>query len=275
MLNFSPIRAQRKTAESGLEVPATPTPFDDLKSAAALSLAYGIAAALAVPALLPSLPPEARELPLPLPMFCLVLGVQMTVLYGLLAWSGLRLARQRQLDPAPLLSAIWINSQPPRMTRPWVVAAIVGLTCGCLLVGVVAQIKWLAPDTLPSTLHPPSPLAALIASTAGSIGEEILCRLFLLSLLLRLLPQGSASTGVALSVGSLLFGALHAPAFVLLFGGLGSVPPLAWVWLILLNGIMGLVFGWMFLRSGIGAAIIAHFTTDLVWHVASQLAATG
>lgn len=98
------------------------------------------------------------------------------------------------------------------------------------------------------------------------------CRLFFLSLLLRILPCSGASTAIALLVSSLLFGALHAPAFVLLFGGLNSVPPLAWLWLILLNGFMGMAFGWMFLRSGIGAAIIAHFATDFVWHVASQLA---
>ncbi len=67
MLNFSPIFAQRKTAESGFEVSATPTRLDDLKSAATLSAAYGIAAAATVPALLPSLPAEARALPLPLP----------------------------------------------------------------------------------------------------------------------------------------------------------------------------------------------------------------
>src|SRR4029453_502783 len=57
------------------------------------------------------------------------------------------------------------------------------------------------------------------------------------------------------------------PAFVFLFGGLESVPLLAWVWLILLNGLFGFAFGCLFLRSGIGAAIIAHFSADLVWHV--------
>jgi hypothetical protein len=64
---------------------------DDLKSALVLSSAMAIAAAAAVPLLLPSLPPEARSLPLSLPVFCTVLAVQLIVVYGLLGFVGLRL----------------------------------------------------------------------------------------------------------------------------------------------------------------------------------------
>jgi hypothetical protein len=46
------------------------------------------------------------------------------------------------------------------------------------------------------------------------------------------------------------------------------VPAIAWAWLIGLNGLLGLAFGLVFLKWGIGAAIVAHFATDLVWHVA-------
>jgi hypothetical protein len=46
---------------------------------------------------------------------------------------------------------------------------------------------------------------------------------------------------------------------------------MSWVWLIALNGLLGVVFGVMFLRHGILCAMLAHFGTDLVWHAASQL----
>jgi hypothetical protein len=244
---------------------------DDLKSALVLSTAFAAAAAATVPLLLSSLPAEARALPLPVPVFCVVLAAQLVVVYGALGFAGLRLARMRRLEPAPYLSGIWDPqaTRPPRARAG--IAFVIGLGCGALLVGVVAAIHRLLPGTLPETLHPPGFTTALLASTAGSIGEEILFRLFALSCLLRLLPVGRAGTALAVGISALAFGAAHAPAMVLLFGGLSQVPPVSWIWLIALNGLLGVTFGVVFLRDGIVCAILAHFGTDLVWHAASQL----
>src|SRR5262245_11235213 len=74
----------------------------DAKVAFGLSAALGIAAAVAVPLLFDSLPAEARVLPLPIPVFSLLLAVQLTVIYGLFALAGLRLARTRGFDPLPI-----------------------------------------------------------------------------------------------------------------------------------------------------------------------------
>ena len=245
---------------------------DDLKSALVLSSAMAIAAAAAVPLLLPSLPAEARSLPLPTPVFCTVLAVQLVVVYGLLGFVGLRLARTRGFEPAPCLTAIW-NPQANRW-GPWRAGAAfaIGLSCGALLVAAVTAIQRLLPGTLPGMLHPPGVAASLLASMAGSFGEEILFRLFALSLLLRLLPKGRVGTRVAIGVGALAFAAAHAPALVFLFGfGWQEVPRMSWVWLIALNGMLGVVFGVVYLRHGIVCAVLAHFGTDVVWHTASQL----
>lgn len=56
-------------------------------------------------------------------------------------------------------------------------------------------------------MHLPSFRGALLASATASYGEEILCRLFLLSAILRLLPDSRVSVALAVK-----FGALHAPA---------------------------------------------------------------
>jgi len=232
---------------------------DDFKIALKLGGVFGLAAACTAPLLLPGLPPEARKLPVPLPVFCVLLAAQLTVIYGLLALAGLRLARGRGL-----VAAGW-------SARGMWEGVGVGLVCGTLLVVLVSMIQQLLPDTLPKTLHPPGFLAALVASIAGSLGEEILFRLFLLSLLLRLLPAGRSWTVFAIAISSLAFGVAHAPGFVLLFGGLAQVPPLAWVWLIALNGVCGATYGVVYLRYGVFAAIAAHLATDLVWHAASQL----
>jgi hypothetical protein len=82
-------------------------PVDDSKSALILSTAFAVAGASAVPLLLPSLPAEAGSLPLPVPVSCAGLAVQFVVVYGMLGFTGLRLARSRGLEPAPCLSALW------------------------------------------------------------------------------------------------------------------------------------------------------------------------
>jgi hypothetical protein len=244
---------------------------DDLKSALVLSGGFAAAAASAVPLLLPSLPPEARSLPLPLPVFCAALAVQLVVLYGLLAFAGLRLARARGLEPAPELTAVWDAQAACGDWGRAGVALALGLGCGAGLVAAVAAIRRFLPGTLPGTLHPPGLAAALAGSTAGSLGEEILFRLFALSLLLRLLPPGRAGAGLAVGVSSLAFAAAHAPGFAFLFGGWQDVPPVSWVWLIALNGLLGVAFGAVFLRHGVVCAVLAHLGTDVVWHALSPL----
>jgi membrane protease YdiL (CAAX protease family) len=248
---------------------------NDLKTAAVLAGSAGLLGAVTVPFLLPSIfelvPPDQRTLPLPLPLFCIVLAIQFLVIYGLFALAGLRLARARNREPAPLLSAIWAKKRPDRFgwSAGWSFGT--GLLCGLGLVGAIALIKHALPQTLPHVLHPSSFWGALLASATASFGEEILCRLFLLSALLRILPASSSGTVIAVAVSSLLFAVLHAPAALFLFGGLDKVPPLTWVWMGSLNAFVGVACAVWFLRIGIGGAVLVHFGTDLVWHVLSQL----
>jgi hypothetical protein len=243
----------------------------DIKSALILSTAFAAAAALTVPLLLPALPAEARSLPLPLPVFCAMLAVQMVAFYGMLGFAGLRLARMRGLEPAPYLTALWDQqARRPRGDRAGVAFAV-GLGCGVLLVATIAAIQRLLPWTLPGTLHPPGFAAALLASVAGSLGEEILFRLFGLSCLLRILPKGWAGTALAVGISASAFAAAHAPAMVYLFGGWQGVPLVSWIWLLAFNGLLGVTFGVVFLRSGVECAVLAHLGTDVVWHAASQL----
>jgi hypothetical protein len=243
---------------------------DDLKSAFALSSLFGIAAACSVPLLSSTLPVEARSLPLPIAAFCVVLAMLLAGVYGLVAFVEIRLARYSGLEPTPVL--VSLKGGPCGLTRmrPGI-AVTVGLGCGALLVAAVWIIRQFFPATLPATLHPPGLAAAFVASAAGSLGEEIVFRLFLLSLLLSFSPKGDLATVLALALSALAFGVAHAPAFVFLFGGWSAVPALSWVWLVFLNGVCGAAFGIVLLRQGIGAAVLAHFATDAVWHAASQL----
>ena len=221
--------------------------------------------------LLPTIGPQAEWAP-PLPMtwFVSVLAAQLTVIYGLLGWAGTRMARQRGVEPAPTLTGLWQGAGLRIRWRGLGAGVGGGIGCGAALVVLVTIIRSVLPGTLPATLHPPNAASALAASTAASFGEEILCRLFVLSAVLRLMPAGArGSRAWAIAISAILFGVLHLPGMVALFGGVVKVPELAWVWFILLNAMVGTVFGALYLRHGIGAAIAAHWFCDLVWHVGS------
>ncbi len=241
----------------------------DLKYAAMLAGAYGILGAVAAVLLMPLIASKVSvELPLPLPVFAAILAVQLTVVYGLLAWGGLRMARARGLDPTPSMA----RRAPRERVERAVVPGVAGLASGAAIVLGVRAIQMVFPGTLPPVLHPAGVMAAIGASSAAAFGEEILCRLFLLSLVLRILPRGwTAAPWVANVVSAVAFGVLHVPGMVAMFGGLGAVPVLAWGWVIGLNAMVGVVFGWIFIRRGVGAAIGAHWCCDLVWHVASAV----
>ena len=106
---------------------------------------------------------------------------------------------------------------------------------------------------------------------AKQITEELLTRLFLLSLFAlgarRLLTPTAdglpaAPFWLANGLAALLFGLGHIPS------GLGSVPltPAVWAYVLVLNGICGMVFGWLYWRKGLEAAMVAHFMVDIVLH---------
>src|SRR5262245_49153033 len=103
----------------------------DAKVAFGLSAAFGIAAAVTVPLLFDSLPAEARVLPLPIPVFSLLLAVQLTVIYGLIALGGLRLARRRGLDPLPIRCGC---ERRPTLGLRYLSAFTAGLVLGSMLV---------------------------------------------------------------------------------------------------------------------------------------------
>lgn len=111
----------------------------------------------------------------------------------------------------------------------------------------------------------------------GGIVEELMLRLFLMSLLSLILwkllfrERGRERIppvvfSCANLVSALLFAAGHLPTTVSMFGGL---TPLVVLRCFLLNGVLGLVFGWLYRRLGIQYAMIghagAHLVSKLIW----------
>jgi membrane protease YdiL (CAAX protease family) len=112
----------------------------------------------------------------------------------------------------------------------------------------------------------------LLASFFGGIDEEIELRLFALSLLVWLggfifrKPDGrptATAFWMANIIAALLFGLGHLPAYSLL-------APLTLVIVaraVVLNGLLGLAFGYLYWTRGLESAMLSHFCADLLLHV--------
>jgi hypothetical protein len=127
--------------------------------------------------------------------------------------------------------------------------------------------------------HPAFP-ASILASLSAAIGEEIMFRLFMMSLwaaLLswlspRLLPgrqTGDTIFWIANLIGALTFAASHLGTAMILAGvsSPAALHPVMLAEMMVLNGLLGLVAGWVFRRDGLLAAAGVHFWADIIWHV--------
>jgi membrane protease YdiL (CAAX protease family) len=68
-------------------------------------------------------------------------------------------------------------------------------------------------------------------------------------------------TGIVISIflAAIIFGLGHLP----ITASLVAITPLIVLRAIVLNGIGGIVFGWLFWKRGLESAMIAHFTADI------------
>ena len=110
--------------------------------------------------------------------------------------------------------------------------------------------------------------------TYGAVIEEIMLRLFLMSLLAFLLwklfarKQETPSTGILIAaniMAALLFAAGHLPTTAVMMG----LTPMIVLRCFLLNGTFGLAFGWLYRKYGLRYAMLAHggchIVSKLIW----------
>ena len=206
--------------------------------------------------------------PLVAALFVLQIGVFLAIAVPVGLWAASRLALR-----APLSEALATGQNLREVVRPFLgTAALAGAATGVVLWLLGAFVIGPAMPGEVAAIRRGITWQGLPASLYGGITEELLCRLFLLSLLglgaRRLLTPTAdglpaAPFWVANGLAALLFGLGHIP------GALASVPltPAVWAYAIVLNGICGMVFGWLYWRKGLEAAMVAHFMVDIVLHV--------
>ena len=205
------------------------------------------------------------KLPIPLAVVILAQAVQSTVLFAVAIAIGLYLAKITGFTH-PVLTAI---SEKKDSMKP--VARILRIA---VISGIVAAVAIFSLDYLFSLLQStisvsanPAPIwQRLLAALYGGIVEEILMRLFLVSLLawigMKLTKQRKLSRNIiitAIVLAAIIFGLGHLPVTA----ALTKITPLIVARAIILNGVGGIIFGWLYWKKGLESAMIAHFTTDI------------
>ena len=220
------------------------------------------------------------QLPLPLPMIIVISMVQNAILFAIMIFLGLLLAGRVGLG-APIVEAATRGERVADRVRAILpLSIILGVIAGALIVGLdvlifqPAMLNELGETATALDLQTSQPAAwkGFLASFYGGIAEEIQLRLFLMSLFAWLghfvsrTAEGKPTAAVfwiAIVLAAILFGLGHLPATAALV----PLTPLVITRAIVLNGLGGIIFGWLYWKRDLEAAMISHFSTDIILHV--------
>ena len=195
------------------------------------------------------------QVTIPLSQLVLLIILNSSVLFGLVCWLSSKVLPKTDLKPFSL------DNPLQRIVYP---GALFGIFLGLLL---YFFDKTVFASSLLSGEHPPFWMGAL-ASIYGAVNDEVLTRLFLLTLIYFFLRK-CLKTGertwllwIATFLVALLFGLGHLPALFKLMSPSGFE-----IFRVLfLNGLAGMTFGWLYWSRGLWTAMLAHFIADLMIH---------
>lgn len=167
--------------------------------------------------------------------------------------------------------SFWIvpktDLQPFAFTQPWSAIVYPGVFFGGMvgLILIVLDRIVFAESRLSGSPATPFWVGAL-ASLYGGLNEEVLLRLFLLSLVYFILSKTGKNRTTLLWMATvataLIFGLGHLPAA----SQLVTLNSFETFRILLLNGIPGIFFGWLYWSKSFYTAALAHFIADIFLH---------
>ena len=214
----------------------------------------------------------ARPLPMPLPVLIVIQFMENALLFAAIISLGLLLARKVGIE-LPLLQR-WLYADKSELPRG---ALRIPISSG-VVIGVMILLAFY---TVFAPRIPDWPVGAeaalpiwkrFLACFYGGIDEELLARLFALSLILwltrmigreRSLRSSTLAFWIANVIVSFLFSLGHVPAAKLFM----QVTPLVITAIFCTNGAASLLFGYLCWKRGLEAAMLAHFSADVMLHV--------
>ena len=222
---------------------------------------------------------EQLDLPIPLPALIILQVIQSGLLFAVSIFLGLLLAKRVGLG-TPILDSVTRSESVFDKVRAILPISIgLGVLASLLIVGLDVYIFQPAliqelgekANVLNQTAQPAA-WKGFLASFYGGIAEEILLRLFVMSLLawlgsfIKKTKDGKPTTiifWIANILAAILFGIGHLPAASLIL----PLTTFVVIRIVLLNAVGGILFGWLYQKHGLESAMNAHFSADIVLHV--------
>ncbi len=219
------------------------------------------------------------ELPIPLPALIAIQIAQSGILFAILIFIGMILMKRIGLSTPILDSVTSGESASDRLRAVLPISIMLGVFASLLIIGLdlyffqplILQELGEKVDALTQTAQPAA-WKGFLASFYGGIVEEVLLRSFMMSLLAWLgsfiskTSEGKPTSVVfwlANILAAILFGLGHLPATAIII----PLTPLVITRAIVLNGLGGIAFGYLYWKRGLESAMIAHFSADIVLHV--------
>ncbi|MBM4222779.1 MAG: CPBP family intramembrane metalloprotease [Gammaproteobacteria bacterium] len=182
--------------------------------------------------------------------------IQASIIYGVLIFFGIIFAENANFQ---------ITSSKQCIAPSIISGLVVGLVLKLLDHFILKHHVNILMNTLPHVDFS----YRMLASFYGAINEEVLCRLFCVSLVALLLQKVTNLREkfvavLSISFCALLFAVGHLPMLYKIV-----VNPNIYdiVRILFLNGFAGMIFGLLYWRYGLMAAMLSHFVADLVVHV--------
>lgn len=222
-------------------------------------------------------PGALSALPMPVPVVLAISVLQTMVLAALVGGLGLWMATRVGLG-APRLEEWLSGDRKGAVERlrpalwPAVIAGVVGAVVVLLLDVFIFQPQMAG--ALSGAAGRTNYWQGLLASFYGGIDEEILLRLGMMTFLVWLAswvtrnrPMSPAIYWTGNVLAALLFGAGHLPTAA----ALTTLTPVLIIRTVLLNGLLGIVYGYFYWKHGLVSGMVSHFSSDLILHVLTPL----
>ena len=159
--------------------------------------------------------------------------------------------------------------------KPLVISIIVAVICGLAMILPDVLFFGNYSETVMSSYATKPTMAYILACvTYGAVIEEVMLRLFFMSLIAYILhklfgrKQDKPTTAILIVsnvVAAIVFAATHLPTTFMMLGN----SPLIIARCFLLNGGIGMVFGWLYRKYGLRYSMIAHggchIVSKLIW----------
>lgn len=221
-----------------------------------------VATSTAFPALAQLVPPPEG---LPLSTLLIAQTVNTFILATIASLVGVTFASQAGISELPILDSLWKRKFADAKSK--IVSALVlgvplgggGLALIFLLDMIFASMGVsIIPEVVPKFTFI---ISGLMLGFQAGFYEEALLRLGLLSFIAWILKRWSWNLWGANIMSALLFGLGHIPVLLQVTQ---EATFLLITRTIVLNAVMGIIFGYCYIKRGYGSAVSAHFTANFI-----------